>query len=252
VIVLPFNEPDVLEAVLRARAAEIAAVILEPINYNSAGIRPRPGYLERMRELTCELGILLIFDEILSGFRTGTSCAQGYLGVTPDLATLGKALGGGTALSAFVGSREVMSAVSPLGGAVHSGTFNAHPIAILAADAFLKLVEDAAFWEHLDVLGRRLYAELPGIFERAGLPCQVQALGNRFNLNFGLEVEPTNYREAAAYDRALAARFFAAALDEGVYFHTLWHSGFSAAHTEMDIDRALEGIEAAARKVAGA
>ncbi len=100
-IVLPFNEPEVLDRTLRARAHEIAAVILEPINYNAGGVRPRPGYLEKMRALTRELGIVLIFDEILSGFRTGPSCVQGCLGVTPDLATLGKALGGDTALSAL-------------------------------------------------------------------------------------------------------------------------------------------------------
>ena len=97
---------------------QIAAVILEPINYNSGGVLPTPEFLQTLRTLTRELGIVLIFDEILSGFRTGPDCAQGYLGVTPDLCTLGKAIGGGLALSAFAGSREVMGAVSPLGGAV--------------------------------------------------------------------------------------------------------------------------------------
>ncbi|MBA2447782.1 MAG: aspartate aminotransferase family protein [Chloroflexi bacterium] len=250
VIVLPFNDLDALEQTLRARADEIAAVIVEPINYNSGAILPRPGYLEAMRALTRELGIVLIFDEILSGFRTGPDCAQGYLGVTPDLTTLGKALGGGTALSAFVGSREVMGAVSPLGGAVHSGTFNAHPIAILAANAFLELARTPEFWAHLDGLGKRFYPGLGDAFERAGLPVWVQAVGARFCLLFGLDAEPTNYREAARYDRDLATRFYGAALEEGVYFHTMWHHGFSAAHTMADVDRALEGIEAAARRVA--
>jgi len=250
VIVLPFNDLDALDRTLRARADEIAAVIVEPINYNSGAILPRPGYLEAMRALTRELGIVLIFDEILSGFRTGPDCAQGYLGVTPDLTTLGKALGGGTALSAFVGSREVMGAVSPLGGAVHSGTFNAHPIAILAANAFLDLAQTPEFWAHLDGLGKRFYPGLGDAFERAGLPVWVQAVGARFCLLFGLDAEPTNYREAARYDRDLATRFYGAALEEGVYFHTMWHHGFSAAHTTADVDRALEGIEAAARRVA--
>ena len=250
VIVLPFNDLDALDRTLRARADEIAAVIVEPINYNSGAILPRPGYLEAMRALTRELGIVLIFDEILSGFRTGPDCAQGYLGVTPDLTTLGKALGGGTALSAFVGSREVMGAVSPLGGAVHSGTFNAHPIAILAANAFLELARTPEFWAHLDGLGKRFYPGLGDAFERAGLPVWVQAVGARFCLLFGLDAEPTNYREAARYDRDLATRFYGAALEEGVYFHTMWHHGFSAAHTTADVDRALEGIEAAARRVA--
>jgi glutamate-1-semialdehyde 2,1-aminomutase len=250
VIVLPFNDPEVLERTLRARAHQIAAVILEPINYNSGGIRPAPGFLETLRDLTRELGIVLIFDEILSGFRTGPSCAQGYIGVTPDLCTLGKAIGGGLALSAFAGSREVMGAVSPLGGAVHSGTFNAHPLPILAANVFLKLAEQPAFWEHFEGLEQRLYPGLRGIFERVGLPVQVQAIGNRFCLNYGLQEEPRSYRDSMKYDRDLADRFTAVAQEEGVYFHTLWHSGLSAMHTADDVDEALNRIERAAKRVA--
>ncbi|MCC6179974.1 MAG: aspartate aminotransferase family protein [Chloroflexi bacterium] len=250
VTVLPFNDTDVLEQTLRARANEIAAVILEPINYNSGGIVAQPDFLQALRSLTRELGIVLIFDEILSSFRTGASCAQGYLGVTPDLTTIGKAIGGGLPLSAFVGSREVMSAVSPLGGAVHSGTFNAHPLPILAANAFLKLAEQPTFWEHLDRLGERLYPNLRAIFERAGLPVQVQAIGNRFCLNYGLEEEPKSYRDAMKYDRDLAARFAVAAQEEGVYFHSLWHSGYSIQHSLDDIDEALTRIERAAQHVA--
>ncbi|MGE3908187.1 MAG: aspartate aminotransferase family protein [Chloroflexota bacterium] len=250
VIVLPFNDPETLERTLRARAHEIAAVIMEPINFNSGGILPTQEFLQTLRSLTRELDIVLIFDEILSGFRTGSSCAQGYLGVTPDLCTLGKAIGGGLALSAFAGSREVMGAVSPLGGAVHSGTFNAHPLPILAANAFLKLAEQASFWDHFEQLQERLYPNLRDIFARAGLPVQVQAVGNRFCLNYGLEAEPKSYRDSMKYDKELAARFQAVAQEEGVYFHSLWHSGLSAMHTLEDIDQALEGIERAAKRVA--
>jgi glutamate-1-semialdehyde 2,1-aminomutase len=250
VTVLPFNDAEVLQRTLRARAHEIAAVILEPINFNSGGILPTPEFLQALRSLTRELGIVLIFDEILSGFRTGPACAQGYLGVTPDLCTLGKAIGGGLPLSAFAGSREVMGAVSPLGGAVHSGTFNAHPLAILAANAFLKLAEQESFWSHFQTLQDRLYPGLRDIFARAGLPVQVQAIGNRFCLNYGLTEEPRWYRDSMKYDKNLAARFAAVAQEEGVYFHTLWHSGLSAMHTLDDIDEALERIDRAARRVA--
>lgn len=250
VTVLPFNEPEILERTLRARTSEIAAVILEPINFNSGGILPTPEFLQTLRSVTRELGIVLIFDEILSGFRTGPSCAQGYLGVTPDLCTLGKAIGGGLALSAFAGSHEVMGAVSPLGGAVHSGTFNAHPLPILAANAFLKLAEQASFWEHFAQLQDRLYPGLRDIFARAGLPIQLQAIGNRFCLNYGLETEPRCYRDSMRYDKALADRFTSAAQAEGVYFHSLWHSGLSAMHTLEDVDEALTRIERAARRVA--
>jgi glutamate-1-semialdehyde 2,1-aminomutase len=252
VIVLPFNEPEILEQTLRARASEIAAVILEPINFNSGGILPTAEFLQTLRAVTRELGIVLIFDEILSGFRTGPGCAQEYLGVTPDLCTLGKAIGGGLALSAFAGSREVMGAVSPLGSAVHSGTFNAHPIPILAANAFLKLAEQPSFWQHFEQLGARLYPGLSEIFARAGLPVQVQAIGNRFCLNYGLDDEPRDYRDSMRYDRDLAARFTAAAQDDGIYFHSLWHSGLSAMHTLADVDEALNRIERTAKRVAAA
>jgi glutamate-1-semialdehyde 2,1-aminomutase len=252
VIVLPWNNADVLERTLRAHGDEIAAVIMEPINYNSGTLLPAPGFLQAARESTTNAGVLLIFDEILSGFRTGASCAQGYFGVTPDLCTLGKALGGGAALSAFAGRREVMDAVSPIGSAVHSGTFNAHLIPILAADAFLDEVSRPEFWANLKQLENAFYPALGDIFERAGLPVWVQSLGARFSLLFGLDQEPTTYRQAARFDREMARQFYAAAMDEGVYFHYAWHHGFSAMHTQADLDRALEGIEAAARRVAAA
>jgi glutamate-1-semialdehyde 2,1-aminomutase len=248
VIVLPWNDADALERTLRAQRDEIAAVIMEPVNYNSGTIMPAAGFLQAARELTRDAGAVLIFDEILSGFRTGPSCAQGYLGVTPDLCTLGKALGGGTALSAFAGRREVMDAVSPRGQAVHSGTFNAHLIPILAANAFLDEVAQPAFWAHLERLESAFYPALREVFQRAGLPVWVQALGARFSLLFGLDEEPTSYRQAARFDRDLARRFYAAAMDAGVYFHYAWHHGFSALHTPADLERALEGIEVAARR----
>jgi glutamate-1-semialdehyde 2,1-aminomutase len=250
VIVLPWNSVDALEQTLRRRGDEIAAVIMEPINYNSGTLVPLPGYLQAVRELTRQHGVVLIFDEILSGFRTGASCAQGYLGVTPDLCTLGKALGGGTPLSAFAGRREFMDAVSPNGPAVHSGTFNAHLIPMLAADAFLDEVAQPEFWSHLEQLEHFFYPALLDVFQRAGLPVWVQAVGARFSLLFGLQAEPRNYREAAMYDRDLARRFYGAALEEGVYFHYAWHHGLCAMHTQTDLEVALNGIEAAARRVA--
>jgi glutamate-1-semialdehyde 2,1-aminomutase len=249
VIVLPWNDIGAVERTLRERGHEIAAIIMEPINYNSGTLLPTRGYLEAVRQLTRDHNVVLIFDEILSGFRTGASCAQGYLGVTPDLCTLGKALGGGTALSAFAGRREVMNAVSPNGKAVHSGTFNAHLIPILAADAFLDEIVEPDFWSHLERLENLLYPGMREAFRLAGLPVWVQAVGARFSLLFGLEEEPTTYREAARYDRDMALRFFAAALEQGVYFHSAWHHGVCAMHTEADLDTALERIEAAARQV---
>jgi glutamate-1-semialdehyde 2,1-aminomutase len=252
VIVLPWNDAEALDRTIRRRGGEIAAVIMEPVNYNSGTILPAPGYLEAARRLTRDAGIVLIFDEILSGFRTGASCAQGHYGVTPDMCTLGKALGGGTVLSAFAGRRAVMEAVAPRGAAVHSGTFNAHLIPILAADAFMDEIARPAFWQHLERLETPLYAGLREAFKRAGVPVWVQPLGARFSLLFGLDEEPRSYRQAARFDRELAHRFYATAIEEGVFFHAGWHHGISAMHQPADIDEALDKIETAARRVARA
>lgn len=249
-IVLPWNDVEALERTLQREGQDVAAVIMEPINYNSGTILPEPGYLQAVRDLTRKHRVVLIFDEILSGFRTGPDCAQGYLGVTPDLCTLGKALGGGTALSAFAGRAEVMAAVSPDGRAAHSGTFNAHLIPILAANAFLDVVREPGFWSDLRAKESYFYPALQNVFRQAGLPVCVTHTGARFSLLFGLDEPPRNYRQAAKHDRALANRFFGAALDQGVYFHSAWHHGMSAQHTRADLDTALERIEAAARQVA--
>jgi glutamate-1-semialdehyde 2,1-aminomutase len=252
VIVLPWNDVAALERTLARQQDEIAAVIMEPVNYNSGTILPAPGYLEAARRLTRDAGVVLIFDEILSGFRTGPSCIQGYSGVTPDLCTLGKALGGGTVLSAFAGRREVMDAVAPKGGAVHSGTFNAHLIPILAANAFLDEIAKPEFWGHLEQIHTALCGGLREVFKRAGLPVWVQALGARFSLLFGLDEEPKSYRQAARYDRDLARRFYAAALEAGAYYYAGWHHGLSVMHTMADVEEALERTETAARRVARA
>lgn len=251
VIVLPWNDADILEATLKRSAHEVACVIMEPVNYNSGALLPKPGYLQAVRDLTRQHDVLLAFDEILSGFRTGPDCIQGHFGVTPDLCSLGKALGGGTPLSAFVGSEQAMTAVAPVGAAVHSGTFNAHLVPIMACNAFLDLADTPAFWADLNAKGDYFYPRLRQCFERAGLPVWVQAYGARFCLLFGLTEEPKDYRTATTWDRELGKRFFRAAMDEGVYFHFAWHHGFSSQHTQRDLDDALTGIERAARRAAG-
>ena len=249
VIVLTWNDIGAFERCLKAYRGQIAAVIMEPINHNSGTILPVPGYLEAVRALTQQHGIVLIFDEILSGFRTGPGCAQEYLGVTPDMCTLGKCLAGGLPLSAFCGRREVMEAVAPLGSAVHSGTFNAHPVALSAASAFLDVIGDPAFWTDLRAKEQFLYAGLREAFARAGVRVWVQGVGTQFGLLFGLDREPTNYREVALCNRLMEIEFYRAAHAQGVYFAYAWHHGFSAVHTRADLEQALEAIELAARSL---
>ncbi len=246
-IVLPFNDVDLLERTLRRRKDEIAAVILEPINYNSWAIRPKVGYLEAMRSLTAELGIVLIFDEILSGFRTGLSCVQGYLGVTPDLCTLGKALGGGTPLSAFAGRREIMETTAPLGSVMHSGTYNAHLLPVLAAGAFLQEISTPEFYPHVLEVSARLTDNISALLGRLGIKGRVQGVGARFGILFGIDEEVVEYRQGAQRDRTLERRFYAACLRHGVYVLGL-HLGPSAAYSFDDTERTLERIESALKE----
>lgn len=248
VVVLPWNDLDALEGTLATRGHEIAAVIMEPVNYNSGTILPQPGYLAGVKELTTRHGVVLIFDEILSGFRTGPGCIQAWSGVTPDMCTIGKCLGGGTVLSAFAGRREVMQAVAPLGSAVHSGTYNANLIPIMASAAFLDVITGPGFYERLAELEEFFYPALQSIFDRAGEKVRVQALGARFGLLFGLDGPPTDYRSVmAAVDRTRETAFYKAAIGRGVYFHYAWHHGFSALHTRADLEDALGRIEDAVR-----
>jgi glutamate-1-semialdehyde 2,1-aminomutase len=252
VIVLPFNDFEQAEETLTKHGEEIAAVILEPVNYNSGTILPQPGYLELLRRLTTEQGALLIFDEILSGFRTEPGCMQATYGVTPDLCTLGKAIGGGTALSAFGGKREVMEHVAPLGNAQHSGTYNANLIEIMAGNAFFDVILEDDFYEALLPRCERLYAGIDEIMDRLGFVGRVQGKGARFSFLFGPVAEKAeirNYRDLADNQWGLLNRFVRACLNHGIYMHTAQHHGISSAHTDEDIDRALEGIEAALRDV---
>jgi glutamate-1-semialdehyde 2,1-aminomutase len=250
-IVLPFNDFERAQDMLVHRGHEIAAVILEPVNYNSGTILPEPDFLELLRRLTAERGILLIFDEILSGFRTGPGCMQATYGVTPDLCTLGKAIGGGMPLSVFGGKRQIMEHVAPLGRAQHSGTYNGHLSSIAAGLAFLDVVGEPGCYEGLLARSRRLYAGIDEIMSRLGFAGRVQGLGARFSFLFGPPAgrKLRNYRDVMDNDWPLFHRFCTACLRHGVYLHTMWHHGISTAHSEADIDRALAGIEAALRDV---
>src|SRR5215210_584140 len=147
-VLVPYNRPDLLEAAFRRHGSELAAVIGEPIYYNAGCILPTPEFLSTLRRLTREHGTLLIFDEVLSAFRMGPGGAQEYLGVTPDLCTLGKAVGGGYPLSVFGGRREIMDRLMPTGDCQHSGTYNGHPVCVAAAIAALKIYHEPGFYEH--------------------------------------------------------------------------------------------------------
>ena len=241
--VLPFNNLEILEETLAGQGDEIAAVIMEPFAHNSGGICPRPGYLQAVRELTAKHGILLIFDEIITGLRKCPGGAQEYFAVTPDLCTLGKALGAGTPISAFAGSREVMSSCSPLGKAEHRGTYNGNLIPVLAANAFLDIVVDPTYRAHLEQIENQFYGGFQEIIDRRGIACQLQYLGARFSVLFGLDRPPIDYREAARRDTHKMLQFVKELRTRGIYICNCWHHGWNAAYAEEDVDECLDRID---------
>lgn len=244
-LIVPFNDVEGLESAFALYGKEIAALIMEPINYDQGCIMPQPGFVQRCRALCDQHGALLFFDEVLTAFRMAPGGAQQYLGVTPDLCVLGKALGAGMPISAIAGKRAVMQHLKPLGGSEMSGTYLAHLTGVLAAQAALAEYSKPGFYERLDGVGEYFYSGLQTVIERSGVPVRVQHLGPRFGLYFGVREAVINYRQAAQKNRAMELAFIKGCIERGVYFHPSPHHGFSAAHTEADMERVLAAAEGA-------
>ena len=247
VILLAFNDLDAVRRALQLHGHEIAAIILEPIHYNAGCIVPSREYMQGLRALATEHGVVLIYDEILTAFRTGPGCAQAYFEIVPDLCTIGKCVAGGLPLSVFGGRREIMEHLRPLGNAEHSGTYNANLVPIMAAEASLAAIRTPGVYDHLFALADRLYPGMNAIFGRHGFPARCQGLGARFGLYFGFSEEVRSYPDTAKQDAALGLKFFAGMTERGVYFcdggGKPSHHGFSIAHTAADIDRVLQATE---------
>jgi glutamate-1-semialdehyde 2,1-aminomutase len=250
-VLVPYNRPDLLEEAFRAHADELAAVICEPIYYNAGCVLPTAEFLSTLLRLTRAHGVLLIFDEVLSAFRMCPGGAQEYLGATPDLCTLGKAVGGGMPLSVFGGRREIMERLMPTGDCQHSGTYNGHPVAVAAGLAAVTAYREPGFYDHIRAVAGRLYVGLQAIFDRNGVAARVQGLGARFGIYFGVVGEVRSYRDAVRHQRERMLRFIAAAIRHGVYFHdyggAACHHGFCSAMSLADADEALNRLDAAVR-----
>ncbi|MFB3818724.1 MAG: aspartate aminotransferase family protein [Candidatus Methylomirabilales bacterium] len=256
VLVIPWNDPAALQQAMREHGAELAAVICEPVNYNSGCIPPQPGMLELLRAETTRHGALLIFDEVLSGFRMAAGGAGAYYQVTPDLCTMAKAVANGLPLAVVAGRREYMQVLSPLGPAAHSGTYSGHLFAVLAAIASLGVIGTPGFYDGIFATGERLYTGLTKLFDAYGVPARVQGLGARFGIYFGITTPVTNYQEACRIDGELGYRFIRGCFERGLYFHNygrmaLGHHGFSASHTAADIDETLNRVESTLRAMQG-
>jgi glutamate-1-semialdehyde 2,1-aminomutase len=242
--VLPWNDAEIAEAFMAERGHEVAAILTEPIMGNTGVIPPRSGYLEALRRMTTEHGALLIFDEVITGFRVALGGAQTLYGVTPDLTTMAKALGGGFPVSAIVGRRDLMEQVSE-GEVLHAGTYNASTLAMAAVCASIDLLSEPGTHDRLFARAERLMEGMRGIFEARSIPVQVQGVGPMFQVWFS-ETPISDYRDAAPHLNSPKYAALALALHErGVMVHPsnieLWF--VSTVHTEQDVDETLTAFE---------
>jgi len=243
-----FNDLDDVEATVARYPDEIAAIILEPIAHNAPGIMPRPGFLAGLRALCDREGIVLVFDEVITGFRHGLGGYQAIAGVTPDLTTLGKAIANGFPLAAVAGRRELMERFTTNeAGDVHfGGTYNGNAVAVEAGLATIELLEDGRVHEHVFALGERMRAGLAEIAARAGIAAYVGGYGSLFVLCF-MDGPLERYEDVLRNDTALFLRYRRELVARGVFEmpESLGRSHIGASHTGDDVDRALEVAEVA-------
>ena len=245
-VVLDFNDLAGVERTFDQQGRDIAAVIVEPVAGNMNLVRPAPGFLAGLRALCTRHGALLIFDEVMTGFRVGAQGAQGLYGVKPDLTTLGKVVGGGMPLGAFGGRRDIMQKIAPLGPVYQAGTLSGNPVAVAAGLATLKLVQAPGFYDRLGTVTKNLVDGLEQAARESNLRFCAQSVGGMFGVYFAAR-PPHTYAEVMQCDREAFNRFFHAMLTEGVYFApSAFEAGFvSSAHSVGDIDATV----AAARRV---
>ncbi|MCY3780259.1 MAG: aspartate aminotransferase family protein [Chloroflexi bacterium] len=241
IIVLPWNDLNLLQQAMRRHGNELAAVIMEPVMCNNACVPPRPGYLEAVRDLCTEHGIVLIFDEVITGFRLALGGAQTYFGVTPDLATFGKAMANGFPIACLAGRRHLMEPIAKL-QVNHSGTYNANVMVTAAAVATIRELERLDY-QRIHRLGETLMQGLRDLATESGLSILVQGFGPVFHLAFTQRSAVADYRDSLEIDGVRNSEFVGAMLDRGIRLLSrgLWY--LSAAHTEADIQLTLETVE---------
>jgi len=243
-LVLDYNDVDGLERCFHSVGGEIAAVIVEPVAGNMNLVVPKPGFLEAIRQLCSRHGAVLIFDEVMTGFRVGLGGAQALYKVTPDLTTLGKVIGGGMPVGAFGGRRDIMGKLAPMGPVYQAGTLSGNPVAVAAGLATLKLVQAQGFYDSLARSTTSLVEGLSATARRLGISFSAQAVGGMFGIYFRSR-PPVTYGEVMECDKEAFNRFFHAMLDKGVYFApSAYEAGFvSAAHGKSEIEATVSAAE---------
>ena len=235
-----YNDLDSVRRLLEANAGQVACVITEPVAGNMGTVPPQPGFLEGLRELTENAGALLVFDEVITGFRVAHGGAQEIYGVQPDITCLGKIVGGGMPVGAYGARAEIMETVSPLGPMYQAGTLSGNPVAMAAGAATISATGVKGFYEGLDAKGARLQAGLEAVFSAAEVPLTINRVGSMMTLFFN-PGPVTSWAEVSKSDKEAFATFFHRMLDEGVYLPpSAFEAMFvSAAHTDEDIDATI-------------
>ena len=236
-LVLPYNDVEAIEAVFKKQGDQIAAVILEPIAGNMNLIQPSKAFLNAIRSLTNQYGSVLIYDEVMTGFRVALGGAQSLQGIQPDLTCLGKVMGGGMPIAAFGGKREIMSKLAPLGNVYQAGTLSGNPVAVAAGLKTLEIISRAGFFEHLTSQTQKLMAGMKQMADKANIPFAVDSVGGMFGFYFSKEV-PSSYEAVTKTNIEAFKQFFHLMLDEGVY---LAPSAYEAGFTSMTHDDAVIG-----------
>ena len=247
-LTLPYNDLAAAKALFADQGHELAALIIEPVAGNMNCIPPLDGYLQGLRELCAKSGTVLIFDEVMTGFRVGLGGAQAHYGVTPDLTTFGKIIGGGMPVGAYGGRRDLMEQIAPSGPIYQAGTLSGNPVAMAAGLAMLELVQTSGFHDRLAARTRLLTDGLQSVADGEGIAFSTNRVGGMFGLFFSAD-KVTTYAQATAADAVRFNRFFHGMLERGVYLApSAFEAGFmSAAHTDEDIALTLDAARGAMR-----
>jgi len=241
-LVVPYNDLDAVERLVRERGEEIACLIVEPVAANMGVVPPRPGYLEGLRAVTAKAGILLIFDEVITGFRLAPGGAQERYRITPDLTTLGKILGGGLPIGAYGGREEIMDRIAPEGDVYQAGTLSGNPVASRAGIAMLEALGGGEPYARLEEMSARLERGLAAAIEETGTDARLTRVGSLLTLFFGVAQEPVNWDSVAGADTKRYGLFFHRMLEAGVYLPPSQYEAWfvSLAHNEEVIDRTID------------
>jgi len=247
-LVAQFNDLDSVDAHLKKYPADIACVIVEPVAGNMGVVPPQPGFLEGLRELTSRYGALLLFDEVITGFRVGYGGAQGLYDVQPDITCLGKVIGGGMPVGAYGGRHDIMETVSPLGPMYQAGTLSGNPVAMAAGARTLELLQEPGVYEGLESRAAELHDGLRDVFAKAEVPAHVNRVGSMMTVFFSAG-EVTGWSSVSASDKEAFGRFFHRMLDEGIYLPpSAFEAMFvSTTHSSADIQATIAAARRALR-----